>query len=201
MGFIYGVQKVGFPLTISIRSQSPDLLCFDDLLSMTPCHLNVVSTSSYIPDWRFLLRRPADGLRLLTRMENAAWSCTCEQFLKNDLWRRKYLRSRDRPLRDKQMLALRQHVIAGCNFPPSQFQLHLQYMLPPLLPFQVPPPSPAPLPQCVQDALAHLSVHRVGAGWRERGTGMHKRPCVPCARPLPPLLRARASLCSWLRTW
>jgi len=27
-------------------------------------------------------------------------------------------------------------VIAGCNFPPSQFQLHIQYFLPPFLPFQ-----------------------------------------------------------------
>jgi hypothetical protein len=32
---------------------------------------------------------------------------------------------------------LRTHVIAGLNFPPSQYQLHLQYLLPPLLPFHV----------------------------------------------------------------
>ena len=31
---------------------------------------------------------------------------------------------------------MRSHVIAGCNFPPSQFQLHIQYILPPHLPFQ-----------------------------------------------------------------
>merc|ERR1712060_915635 len=27
------------------------------------------------------------------------------------------------------------HVISGLNFPPSQFQLHLQFMLPPFMPF------------------------------------------------------------------
>ena len=30
--------------------------------------------------------------------------------------------------------ALRSHVVCGCNFPPSQFQLHLQYFLMPWLP-------------------------------------------------------------------
>jgi len=32
---------------------------------------------------------------------------------------------------------LRAHVIAGLNCPPSQFQLHLQYLVPPLLPFHI----------------------------------------------------------------
>ncbi len=32
--------------------------------------------------------------------------------------------------------ALRQHVCAGFNYPPSQYQLHLQFMVPPFLPFQ-----------------------------------------------------------------
>ena len=37
-GFIYGVQKTRFPLTISIRAQSEQFLVFDDLLALTPCH-------------------------------------------------------------------------------------------------------------------------------------------------------------------
>ena len=32
------------------------------------------------------------------------------------------------------MDTLREHVIMAFNLPPSQYQLHLQYMLPPLLP-------------------------------------------------------------------
>jgi len=30
---------------------------------------------------------------------------------------------------------LRNHIACGCNFPPSQYQLHLQFMLPPFTPY------------------------------------------------------------------
>jgi len=36
----------------------------------------------------------------------------------------------------KALAGLRQHVICGCNFPPSQFHLHIQYMMMPLIPWQ-----------------------------------------------------------------
>ena len=51
MGFIYGVQKGPFPFTISIRLQTPDMLAFDDLLALCPCHLNIIPTTAYISDW------------------------------------------------------------------------------------------------------------------------------------------------------
>ena len=46
-GFIYGIASAPFPLHISIRRQSAQLLVFDDLLALTPCHLNAVPTSAY----------------------------------------------------------------------------------------------------------------------------------------------------------
>jgi len=135
MGFVYGVAKAPFPLSISIRRQTPELLVFDDLLSLCPCHLNVIPTSAHIPDWRFLLRRPAEGLALIQTLEDAAWGCVVEQFLTNEAWTTKMLRTGPARTR-KQLAAIRPHVIAGMNFPPSQFQLHIQYFLPPFLPFQ-----------------------------------------------------------------
>ncbi len=38
---VYGVGKAGFPLKISLRLQEPDVMVFDDLLSLSTCHLNV----------------------------------------------------------------------------------------------------------------------------------------------------------------
>lgn len=132
MGFVYGVGKAPFPLTISIRRQTSELVVFDDILSLSPCHLNVIPTTAFIPDWRFLLRRPAEGLRLICQLEGAAWGCV-EEFLKHDAWRTKMLRADPSGKRQQDF---RQHVIAGCNFPPSQFQLHIQYFMMPFLPFQ-----------------------------------------------------------------
>ena len=47
-------------------------------------------------------------------------------------WRRRHFR--DAESYDEQKL--RALAIAGFNSPPSQYQLHLQFMLPPFLPFQ-----------------------------------------------------------------
>lgn len=128
--FIYGVAKVPFPAHISIRKQTEDMLVFDDILALSPCHLNVIPTHTYVPDWRFLLRDPKAGLELVTRLEDAAWECVREQFVANESWRIKFLKP-GTPIE-----SLRAHIITGCNFPPSQFQFHIQYILPPLLPYQ-----------------------------------------------------------------
>jgi len=136
MGFVYGVEKGPFPLTISIRLQTPEVLVFDDLLSLTPCHLNIIPTNVYIPDWRFLLRRPADGLKLVKKLEEDGWACVSSQFMMNRAWREKYLKLGEKRLSRRALAKLREHVICGCNFPPSQFHLHIQYMMMPLVPFQ-----------------------------------------------------------------
>lgn len=136
-GFIYGVARAPFPLTISIRQQTDDLVVFDDLLSLSPCHLNVVPTSVHIPDWRFLLKDPRKGLHIVTALEQAAWRSIREHFLADEGYRSKFLRgSKDGPWTRARVEAMRPHVIMGANFPPSQFQLHLQSFLMPFLPQQ-----------------------------------------------------------------
>ncbi|KAL3932581.1 MAG: hypothetical protein SGPRY_000643 [Prymnesium sp.] len=135
MSFIYGIAKASFPLSISIRQQTEDLLVFDDLLALTPCHLNVIPTTCHIPDWRFLLTQPARGLKLLSDLEDAAWGCVVDHFITKPAWASKMLRTG--PARTRRQIAdFRPHMVAGCNFPPSQFQLHIQYFLPPFLPYQ-----------------------------------------------------------------
>jgi len=133
MGFVYGVAKAPFPLTISVRKQTEELLVLDDLLQLSPCHLNVVPTTQYIPNWMFLLRHPRAGLALLQKLEDAAWACVLEQFVRHPPWRNKYLR----PAGVETLATLdelRSHVVFGCNFPPSQFQLHLQCIMMPWTP-------------------------------------------------------------------
>jgi hypothetical protein len=46
-------------------------------------------------------------------------------------WRGKILRDATDMTDDE----LKGHVCAGLNYPPSQYQLHVQFILPPLLPF------------------------------------------------------------------
>jgi hypothetical protein len=141
-GFIFGVAKTRFPLQISLRAQDEQILVFDDLLSLTTCHLNCIPTNVYIPDLRALFANPARGRALLARLHDAAWSVVAEQFWAHDGWREKMLRpvgqGEAANPEDMALLTLdtlRRHVVAGCNFPPSQYQLHLQFMLPPFTPF------------------------------------------------------------------
>jgi len=130
VGFIYGIQKGPFPFTVSIRFQSSDYLVFDDLLSLCPCHLNVIPTTKYLTDWRYLLKRPKEGKILVEELFNITWDTVTKQFLSNNDWKNKILAS-GKFSED----ILRGHVAAGFNYPPSQYQLHLQFMLPPFTPF------------------------------------------------------------------
>jgi len=129
-GFIYGIQKGPFPFTVSLRYQDPDYLVFDDLLSLCPCHLNVIPSTHILPDWRFLLKNPLEGRKIVDELWNRCWSVLKEQFLSNEEWKKKTFKGN--PTEEE----LKLHVASGFNYPPSQFQLHLQYMLPPFIPFQ-----------------------------------------------------------------
>jgi len=102
---------------------------FDDLLSLTTCHLNVIPATSYIPDWRYLLLKPKEGLELLNSMFNACWNVVKTKFLTTVEWKKKILAGN---LSEEDIKSC---VIAGFNYPPSQYQIHLQFMLPPFLPF------------------------------------------------------------------
>ena len=132
MGFVFGIQRCPFPLTVSVRRQTPELLVMDDLLALSPLHFNVIPTTSYIPDWRYLLRRPAEGLALVDQLMGACHGAARDFFLNNAEWMKKYVR---RDSEDSATLA-EEHIACGFNFPPSQYQLHIQYIAPIMLPFQ-----------------------------------------------------------------
>ena len=129
--FVFGIAKSSFPYTISIRFQSPEYLVFDDLLANSSCHINAIPTSVHIPDWRYLLTNPQEGLRILRNLVKYAQKVVKEQFLAHQSWRKKYLK--DAAIRPNEFLDL---AMVGMNYPPSQFQLHLQYVTFPVVPFQ-----------------------------------------------------------------
>jgi hypothetical protein len=128
-GFIYGIEKCTFPLFISLRYQSPEFLVFDDLLSLSVCHLNVIPTTCYIPDWRFLLLRPKEGLQMINTMFSLCATVLKEQFISNPQLKAKYWPTASA----EDILAC---VCPGFNIPPSQYQLHMQFIVPPFLPYQ-----------------------------------------------------------------
>jgi hypothetical protein len=131
MGFVFGVQRCPFPLTVSVRKQTEDLLVMDDLLAISPLHFNVIPTSVYIPDWRYLLRRPKEGAQLIQKLRVACEAAASDGHLANKEWVGKIASgpSGDDPIRVE-------HLLCGFNYPPSQYQLHLQFFAPVLLPFQ-----------------------------------------------------------------
>ncbi|CAE7356202.1 unnamed protein product [Symbiodinium natans] len=129
MGFVFGVERTTkFPLTISLRRQTPDVIVYDDLLAMSSCHLNALPTSHYVRDWRWLLRDPKPALQLVANLMKEAWEAT-KSFLHNAEWRN--FNYRDGVSED----LIRENIICGFNSPPSQNQLHLQWIVLPLLPF------------------------------------------------------------------
>jgi len=125
-GFVFGIKKGPFPFTISKRLESKDILVFDDLLALTPAHVNCIPTNVYIPDVRTLFQKPDVGLALVRKMFDSCWKVISTQFLSNKKWTDKILSTDE---------VTRGNVAAGFNFPPSQYQLHLQYMLPVFTPF------------------------------------------------------------------
>lgn len=129
--FIFGIKDTRFPLIISLRYQDERLIVFDDLLCLTPCHLNCIYTEAYLPDLRCLFERPQKGFALLKDMYERAWSTAMKEYLSNKEFRQKIM-PHSFNLSDEE---IRSRVISGLNFPPSQFQLHLQFMLPPMMPF------------------------------------------------------------------
>merc|ERR1712183_867787 len=68
--------------------------------------------------------------------EQAAWDSlvAVDGPLASVEWRQKALSAKGASMALEE---LRHHVVAAFNLPPSQFQIHLQYMLPPLLPVHV----------------------------------------------------------------
>jgi len=137
VGAMYGVESVcrgvgantlSSPNTLSIRSQSNNILVCDDLLSLSPCHLLAVPMSRHIADWRYLLLCPSFGLRILEDLETSAWKCA-EATMQTDLYMSQFIGTPHAPVTKADLLM-------GLNFPPSVSQLHLQCILAPMLPFE-----------------------------------------------------------------
>lgn len=129
MGFIFGVEKTSkFPLVISLRRQSIDAIVYDDLLAMSSCHLNALPTNHYVADWIWLLRDPTGAKQLIDTLVQEAWEAT-RSFLDDAEWRRFIYKEGV----TEEMI--RQNIMCGFNSPPSQSQLHLQWIVLPLLPF------------------------------------------------------------------
>uniref|UniRef100_A0A7S1I687 Uncharacterized protein n=1 Tax=Eutreptiella gymnastica TaxID=73025 RepID=A0A7S1I687_9EUGL len=124
MGFIYGLK--GLP--VSLRYESEDFLCFDDLLAISSAHFNCIPTSVYLPDVRYVLKDPKAGLKLIQSMHDICWQIFVSQFYGNVEWRKKTFKGNPSPEE------LRPLVITGFNYPPSQYQLHLQFIVPPMMP-------------------------------------------------------------------
>jgi len=130
-GFIFGIAKTSFPLIISMRYQDRKVMVIDDLLQVTPVHLDCIYSEMYLSDLRCLFVNPREALAVLQNMFNKVWEVIQEQFLENKPFREKML-PRSIGLSKADM---RKHLACGLNFPPSQYQLHLQVMLPPFMPF------------------------------------------------------------------
>lgn len=132
VGMIFGLANAPFPLKISMRLEEKDVMVFDDPLAITRAHMLAVPTDVYVPDIRSLFAHPAAGLKLIRRLDEAAWKALAQEHLSNDEWRRKAMsvKAAAEPIE-----SLRPRVLRAFNLPPSQYQLHLQYVFPPLTPF------------------------------------------------------------------
>lgn len=132
MGFVYGIARGRFPYKISMRSQSREVLCFDDPLAVSVCHLNAIPTSVYIPDLRFLFQDPLRGLAIVNKLFQVAAQAALDQYWDDEAFRRRFFAGLPKPAAAEDLI---ETVLCGLNCPPSMFQLHLQFIHPPLLPF------------------------------------------------------------------
>ena len=130
-GFMLGIAKSTFPLTISIRHETPEVLVLDDLLALSPCHVNVLPMKQFIPDWRYLLRNPAAGLAVVSQLKQSAVDVVKNQFLSNEEFLKGFTKVSSALAFDAE-----NDLSMGFNFPPSQYQLHLQCIFPVVLPYQ-----------------------------------------------------------------
>lgn len=134
IAFCYGMEKTArFPLKLGLRYQDENFLCYNDILALSPCHLNCIPTTHHIPDWRYLLLAPQRSLDLIRKMWEISSRVVEEQFWANTAWRNFILRgAKDGSLAWEE---LKTCFLTGMNYPPSQYQLHLQFIVPPMMPF------------------------------------------------------------------
>jgi len=129
--FIHGIQKGPFPYTVSMRHECSEFMAFDDLMALCPCHMNIIPTTQWIPDLRYILAKPAEGLKMVDTIKEIAHKVVKEQWLSNEEFKTKVIKDHAKYTADE----LCEHLVMGFNLPPSQSQLHMQCMLPPFTPF------------------------------------------------------------------
>jgi hypothetical protein len=137
MGFVYGIQYCdNYFLATSIRYQDTNFLVYDDIMQTTPVHLNSIPSYVYVPDFRYLFSNPKKGLTLITDLfENAIRAAVV--MLSNVPFREKFF-SREANMQMDELgldAFARQNALHGFNYPPSQYQIHLQFIIPPYTPY------------------------------------------------------------------
>lgn len=126
--FVLGIEREPkFPLKLSMRLETERLMVFDDPLALSPLHFCAVPSTAFIPDWRYLALRPAEGLALSQELVRACHRAAEDQFLSDPAWCASLLATG---------CFAADRMIAGYNVPPSQNQLHVQYILPAFMPHQ-----------------------------------------------------------------
>eukprot|EP01065_Artemidia_motanka_P026814 TRINITY_DN32049_c0_g1_i1.p1 TRINITY_DN32049_c0_g1~~TRINITY_DN32049_c0_g1_i1.p1 ORF type:complete len:403 (+),score=136.52 TRINITY_DN32049_c0_g1_i1:117-1325(+) len=124
MCFVYGFEG----LKLSLRYEDTSMMVIDDMLSLSPAHLNAVWTREWIPDFRWLFARPQQGLETVKTMRGH-----CDAVFRSQFGGKGY---KEKFLVGADGVDLADLVVSGYNFPPSQYQLHLQYIAVPWVPFQ-----------------------------------------------------------------
>ena len=147
--FICSVEKFNSnrPLSISLRYESEEFIVMDDLNAMSLCHMLIVPTNFYVPDVRHLYKHPKEGLKLVNRMVSLGIKIFQTQFLsKNDEIKKYFYEGSTTTMTTAATTTtssssanfseqFRKHFVCCFNLPPSQFQLHLQFIF---LPFVEP---------------------------------------------------------------
>lgn len=126
---VLGMERVeDVPLHLSVRHESHEMLVVDNHKQISPLHFSAVPTTSFIPDWRYLLRRPREGLTLQHNLINAAEAVAEDHFLTHSPWSNFFLR--------QPATFTKKDFFASFHFPPSQHQLHVHYICPVLMPHE-----------------------------------------------------------------
>ena len=123
---VYGFDAVG----LSLRHESENLVVLDDLLCLSACHVNAVWAKHFIPDVRTLFTNPKAGLKVVNEMFDAVKHVYLDSFVAN----KEFVASNvsNPPTSEEDWIDL---AACGFNTPPSQFQLHLQFVMFPVIPF------------------------------------------------------------------
>lgn len=135
--FICSVEKLrnNIPLSISLRYESEDFIVMDDLNAMSLCHLLILPTSFYIPDVRHLFQHPEEGLQLVNKLLSLGIDVFKKQFLSNNEVSKYFYEDCNNKDGQENSFSeqFQKHLICCFNLPPSQFQIHMQFIFNPIV--------------------------------------------------------------------